>query len=279
MTTFRKTTDLLRYLLMFTEVALKLAVDFRTQNKVCSREQIQMFKFENLSNKISRISANNVDKELQTSKFGFHYAYERSQKHCVLAMVGGFFKRYYQFGKGLNGLVDIQHPVFAFWIRTRLLFKWKSWIACNGKLWYSNINRFCYFDMFRNFVKNSNPMCDVALSMWLLFSLFPRNWQVLRQQRARTSKNTGAPPWQKPETARTSENRLFWGANTGFIDFQHYATLCSGNRKNESFRLKILVWCLELPRPSFLAVLFAIFVPVFMYFQWFWLYSVALALV
>ena len=80
---------------------------------------------------------------------------------------------------------------------------------CNGKLWYSNINRFCNFDMFRNFVKNSNPMCDVALSMWLLFSLFPRNWQVLRQQRARTSKNTGAPPWQKPETARTSENRLF----------------------------------------------------------------------
>ena len=36
---------------------------------------------------------------------------------------------------------------------------------CNGKLWYSNINRFCNFDMFRNFVKNSNPMCDVALSM------------------------------------------------------------------------------------------------------------------
>ena len=81
--------------------------------------------------------------------------------------------------------------------------------VCNGKLWYSNINRFCNFDMFRNFVKNSNPMCDVALSMWLLFSLFPRNWQVLRQQRARTSKNTGAPPWQKPGTARTSENRLF----------------------------------------------------------------------
>ena len=71
----------------------------------------------------------------------------------------------------------------------------------------------------------------------------------------------------------------FWGANTGFIDFQHYATLCSGNRKNESFRLKILVWCLEPLRPSFLAVWFAIFVPVFMYFQWFWLYSVALALV
>ena len=80
---------------------------------------------------------------------------------------------------------------------------------CNGKLWYSNINQFCSFDMFRNFVKNSNSMCDVARSMWLLFSLFLRNWQVLRQQRARTSKNTGAPPWQKPETARTSENRLF----------------------------------------------------------------------
>ena len=80
---------------------------------------------------------------------------------------------------------------------------------CNGTLWYSKINLFCNFDMFRNFVKNSNSICDVALSMWLLFSLFLRNWQVLPQQRARTSKNTGAPPWQKPETARTSENRLF----------------------------------------------------------------------
>ena len=58
----------------------------------------------------------------------------------------------------------------------------------------------------------------------------------------------------------------FWGANTGFIDFQHYATLCSGNRKNESFRLKILVWCLELLRPSFLAVWFAIPMCVLMYF-------------
>ena len=38
-------------------------------------------------------------------------------------------------------------------------------MVCNGKLRYSNINRFCNFDMFRNFVKSSNPMCDVALSM------------------------------------------------------------------------------------------------------------------
>ena len=33
---------------------------------------------------------------------------------------------------------------------------------CNGKLWYSNINRFCNFDMFRNFVKNLFKS-DVAL--------------------------------------------------------------------------------------------------------------------
>ena len=95
------------------------------------------------------------------------------------------------------------------WCHSRLSQTISMVLVCNGKLWYSNINQFCNFDMFRNFVKNSNPMCDVALSMWLLFSLFPRNWQVLRQQRARTSKNTGAPPWQKPETTRTSENRLF----------------------------------------------------------------------
>ena len=44
-------------------------------------------------------------------------------------------------------------------------------------------------NMFRKFLKNSNSMFDVALSMWLLFSLFQRNWQVLRQQRARSRKN------------------------------------------------------------------------------------------
>ena len=33
---------------------------------------------------------------------------------------------------------------------------------CNGTLWYS---RFCNFDMFRNFFKNSNSKCDVALSL------------------------------------------------------------------------------------------------------------------
>ena len=35
-------------------------------------------------------------------------------------------------------------------------------MKCNGKLWYSNINRFCSFDMFRNFVKNSFKS-DLAL--------------------------------------------------------------------------------------------------------------------
>ena len=44
-------------------------------------------------------------------------------------------------------------------------------------------------NMFRKFLKNSNSMFDVALSMWLLFSLFQQNWLVLRQQRARSKKN------------------------------------------------------------------------------------------
>ena len=77
--------------------------------------------------------------------------------------------------------------------------------------WYSKISRICNFDMFRNFVKISNSISDVALSLRLLFSLFLRNWQVLRQQRARLSKNIGHPPQQKPETAKTPENRLFYG--------------------------------------------------------------------
>ena len=33
---------------------------------------------------------------------------------------------------------------------------------CNGTLWHS---RFCHFDIFRNFAKISNSICDVALSM------------------------------------------------------------------------------------------------------------------
>ena len=35
-----------------------------------------------------------------------------------------------------------------------------------------------------------------------------------------------------------------------FTDFQSYATQCSKNRENASFRLIILVWCLESLRPS-----------------------------
>ena len=48
------------------------------------------------------------------------------------------------------------------------------------------VKRFCNFDMFRNFVKSSNSMCDVALSMWLLFSLFPRYFDNKEQERAKT---------------------------------------------------------------------------------------------
>ena len=61
---------------------------------------------------------------------------------------------------------------------------------CNGTIWYSKISRFCNFDMFGNFVKNSNSMCDAALSMWLLFSLF-RHFHcktMTRLDRARTQR-------------------------------------------------------------------------------------------
>ena len=115
--------------------------------------------------------------------------------------------------------------------------------------------------------------CDCSFRC---FHEIGRYFDNKEQERAKTRARRHDRSQRRQERPKIDS---FWGANTGFIDFQHYATLCSGNRENESFRLKILVWCLEPLRPSFLAVWFAIFVPVFMYFQWFWLYSVALALV
>ena len=105
---------------------------------------------------------------------------------------------------------------------------------CNGTLWYSKINWFCNFDMFRNFVKSSNSMCDVALSMWLLFSLFP-HFQCktrTRADRARTQRTT----WlESPNRLWKLLERLFWGANPAFCLFQQNATLSGGNWWNESF--------------------------------------------
>ena len=115
--------------------------------------------------------------------------------------------------------------------------------------------------------------CDCSFRC---FHEIARYFDNKEQERAKTRARRHDRSQRRQEHPKIDS---FWGANSGFIDFQHYPTLCSGNRKNESFRLKILVWCLEPLRPSFLAVWFAIFVPVFMYFQWFWLYSVALALV
>ena len=111
--------------------------------------------------------------------------------------------------------------------KTNNRFWWK-W--CNGKLWYSNINRFCNFDMFRNFVKNSNPMCDVALSMWLLFRCFyeiGRYFDNKEQEWAKTRARRHDRSQRRQERPKIDS---FWGANTGNIDFQHYATLCSRNR-------------------------------------------------
>ena len=67
-------------------------------------------------------------------------------------------------------------------------FAWQGrpWEWWNGTLWYS---QFCKFDMFRDFVKNSNSMCDVALSMWLLFSLF-LPFSVQNEDESRLSEDT-----------------------------------------------------------------------------------------
>ena len=42
--------------------------------------------------------------------------------------------------------------------------------------------------MFRNLVKNSNPMCDVALGMWLRFSQFP-SFAMQNEHESRPSEN------------------------------------------------------------------------------------------
>ena len=60
--------------------------------------------------------------------------------------------------------------------------------------------------------------------------------------------------WDSRETVKTHGGAmltLFEVLTPDLIDFQRYATLCSGKRKNDSFRLKILVWYLEPLRPSF----------------------------
>ena len=72
-------------------------------------------------------------------------------------------------------------------------------------------------NMFRKFLKNSNSMFDVALSMWLLFSLFQQNWQVLRQQRAKIEKKHKA---SRPNRRQRLQKPLKWdsfeGANLDF---------------------------------------------------------------
>ena len=117
-------------------------------------------------------------------------------------------------------------------------------LICNGTLFVQNFVR--NFDMFRNLVKNPNSMCDVALSMWLLLSLF----SPFSMQDERRGNTENEIAWELSETVKTHRTSLFEVLTPVFIDFQHYATLCSGNRKNESFCPEILVCYLEPQRPS-----------------------------
>ena len=86
--------------------------------------------------------------------------------------------------------------------------------------------------------------CDCSFRC---FHEIGRYFDNKEQERAKTRARRHERSQRRQEHPKIDS---FWGANTGFIDFQHYATLCSENRKNESFRLKILVWCLEPLRPS-----------------------------
>ena len=72
-------------------------------------------------------------------------------------------------------------------------------------------------NMFRKFLKNSNSMFDVALSMWLLFSMFKRNWQVIRQQERRSKKKHEASrPNRRQRLQKPLKLDSFEGANLDF---------------------------------------------------------------
>ena len=81
-------------------------------------------------------------------------------------------------------------------------------------------------------------MCDVALSMWLLFSLFSL-FGTKNEDESRESENTeNEIAWELIETVKTSWKALFHVLN--FIEFQHYATLSGENQKNEFFAWRSL---------------------------------------
>ena len=118
--------------------------------------------------------------------------------------------------------------------------------------------------MFKKLFENSILMCDVALWMWLHFSLF-LSFSMQIEEESRPSENTeNGISWEPLYTHRMI---LFQVITKVFINFQRYATICSRNRDNESFRLEILehvqktfrklyfdVWCSTMDVIAFLAV-------------------------
>ena len=69
---------------------------------------------------------------------------------------------------------------------------------CHCTLVFNKISRFSNCDVPRKYLKNVNSMCDVTLSMWWLFSLFPP-FSMKNKDESRPSKNT------KYEKARESK--------------------------------------------------------------------------
>ena len=76
--------------------------------------------------------------------------------------------------------------------------------------------------------------CDCSFRC---FHEIGRYFDNKEQERAKTRSRRHDRSQRRQEHPKIDS---FWGANPGFIDFQHYATLCSGNRQNESFRLRSL---------------------------------------
>ena len=83
-------------------------------------------------------------------------------------------------------------------------------LYCNGT---QRESPFCHCDMFINFVKNSNSMCDAALSMWLASTATTKS---KNEQKPRVSLHNRPQRLQKPLKINS-----FNGANLDFSSMLH----------------------------------------------------------
>ena len=93
--------------------SVKIALDYGKLNDSCIKRRPHMPNMEKLLNQISVEITRDRTLQLIISKIDLDYSYGRmklsddTSRHCVFAITGAQFSRYYRFEKGINGLADI----------------------------------------------------------------------------------------------------------------------------------------------------------------------------